>query len=251
MHENTVNIDENAMMRKCFGVELESGPQRCYQHRAALALPPIEVGCMTSHDSTTEESDLPVRYAEIARFPGYRFCSDGSVWSKRKPGAISLPSVLRDDWRPMRSWPDRLGYLIITLRQNGVRARTGVHLLVLEAFKGARPAGMDGCHNNGNPSDARLSNLRWDTPKNNSADSIAHGTTARGSKNGWSKLTESQVLEIRGLAAARIRYEVIAARYGISKHNVGCIKSRRSWGWLEGTADPDVPVTLADGGRQK
>ena len=40
-----------------------------------------------------------------------------------------------------------------------------VHRLVLETFVGAAPAGMEGCHNDGNRFNKRLENLRWDTPK--------------------------------------------------------------------------------------
>jgi hypothetical protein len=51
-----------------------------------------------------------------------------------------------------------------------------VHHLVIEAFLGPRPDGMDACHNNGQSHDNRLENLRWDTPINNAADRRAHGT---------------------------------------------------------------------------
>jgi hypothetical protein len=50
-----------------------------------------------------------------------------------------------------------------------------VHCLVLEAFIGPRPAGMYGCHNDGDPSNNRLENLRWDTPSSNLYDRVRHG----------------------------------------------------------------------------
>jgi hypothetical protein len=58
-----------------------------------------------------------------------------------------------------------------------------VHVLVLEAFVGPRPPGMQCCHNNGIPDDNRLINLRWDTPKNNVHDRRFHGTYQYGEKN--------------------------------------------------------------------
>lgn len=57
-----------------------------------------------------------------------------------------------------------------------------VHQLVLEAFVGPRPEGMEGCHNNGDCTDNRLENLRWDTSSNNKLDMLIHGTHPNGSK---------------------------------------------------------------------
>jgi hypothetical protein len=55
-----------------------------------------------------------------------------------------------------------------------------VHHLVLEAFVGPRPDGMEACHENGNSLDNRLSNLRWDTHAANMADQRRHGTDGGG-----------------------------------------------------------------------
>jgi hypothetical protein len=48
--------------------------------------------------------------------------------------------------------------------------------LVLTAFVGSRPSGLEGCHRNGDPTDNRLENLRWDTRTANIFDAVAHGT---------------------------------------------------------------------------
>lgn len=48
--------------------------------------------------------------------------------------------------------------------------RVFVHRLVLDAFVGPCPDGMEGCHNNGNPADNRVENLRWDTRSANVID---------------------------------------------------------------------------------
>ena len=63
----------------------------------------------------------------------------------------------------------------VDLKGRGIRAPRFVHHLVLEAFVGSRPDGMEGCHNNGNPLDNRLCNLRWDTHVANEADKMLHG----------------------------------------------------------------------------
>lgn len=56
----------------------------------------------------------------------------------------------------------------------GQRVRRKVHHLVLEAFSGPRPAGLMGCHTNGDAFDNRRANLRWDTQANNIADMHRH-----------------------------------------------------------------------------
>lgn len=61
---------------------------------------------------------------------------------------------------------------------NGVRGgvvHRMVHILVLETFVGPRPEGMYACRNNGDALDNRLSNLRWDTPRENALDTVRHG----------------------------------------------------------------------------
>jgi hypothetical protein len=50
-----------------------------------------------------------------------------------------------------------------------------IHTLVLEAFAGPRPEGMEGCHNDGNPTNNHIDNLRWDTRSANNQDTLRHG----------------------------------------------------------------------------
>jgi hypothetical protein len=73
--------------------------------------------------------------------------------------------------RDLKATLDSRGYPIVSI---GGRTRK-IHQLVLEAFVGPCPPGMEGCHNNGCPTDNRLENLRWDTPSSNSQDRIKHG----------------------------------------------------------------------------
>lgn len=68
------------------------------------------------------------------------------------------------------------GYLYIYLNDwNGKRGQYRVHTLVLEAFVGPCPKGMEACHNNGDKKDNRVKNLRWDTASNNMRDLVKHG----------------------------------------------------------------------------
>ena len=67
-------------------------------------------------------------------------------------------------------------YPTVALCKNGVQRQHTVHRLVLEAFVGPCPPGMEACHNDGNHADSSLANLRWDTHLENHRDSVEHGT---------------------------------------------------------------------------
>lgn len=140
---------------------------------------------------------MSVEYKEIPGFEGYRVGDDGSVWSlwKRGKGEAGSNWVIGNDWNLMKLGKDLDGYPQVKFA--GERKTKKVHNLVLQIFVGKRPVGMQACHNNGNPSDNSIRNLRWDTPKNNQADRFIHMTDNLGSKNGRSKLTEDQVRQIK------------------------------------------------------
>lgn len=66
------------------------------------------------------------------------------------------------------------GYLQVTL--SSPRRSVQVHRLVLEAFVGPAPDNADGCHNNSERQDNRVSNLRWDSRSGNLRDAVVLGT---------------------------------------------------------------------------
>ena len=68
------------------------------------------------------------------------------------------------------------GYPTTSLSRSGKSRRSLTHRLVLTAFVGPCPPDMEGCHNDGNPANPNLTNLRWDTKINNAADRKRHGT---------------------------------------------------------------------------
>lgn len=68
------------------------------------------------------------------------------------------------------------GHRTVSLCTNAKRRIFHVHHLVLMAFVGPRPTGMEGCHWNDDPTDNRVENLRWDTRSGNQLDSVRNGT---------------------------------------------------------------------------
>lgn len=68
------------------------------------------------------------------------------------------------------------GHLSVEFHMHGKRQHVLVHRLVLMAFVGSPPAGMEACHRNGDPQDNRVVNLYWGTRSDNVLDAVTHGT---------------------------------------------------------------------------
>ncbi len=102
---------------------------------------------------------------------------------------------------------DRGGYLNVHLAKDGHKVTPGVHVVVLEAFVGPRPDGMVGCHNDGDPSNNRIDNLRWDTREANARDTVTHGKHPMAGKthckHGHEFTPENTILNRNGHRACR------------------------------------------------
>ena len=121
------------------------------------------------------------------------------------------------------------GYLQIRLSRNKSSICRKVHALVMMAFVGKRPDGMEVAHKNGIRSDNRLENLRYDTKLGNCSDKKIHGTQPRGTQIRRSKLTEEQVNAIR---FDKRSCRKIGLEYGVHHKSVAAIKNGTSWTWL-------------------
>lgn len=155
------------------------------------------------------------QWLDIIGFEGiYQVSNFGNVRST-KTNQIKKQTITKGDNRPY-----------VGLWKNNKVKICRPHKLVMEAFVSIRPKGMECCHNDGNPQNNHLSNLRWDTPKNNHADKIKHGTTNRGEKCGTAKLTLEQVRAIR--KDNRLQ-RIIAADYGVKDNTISRIKSGKRW----------------------
>lgn len=165
-------------------------------------------------------------------YPNYRVGTDGSVWSKCVKGNNKGGT---GKWRKLRATLIKSGKLQGRFVINLYRGRKTflVHRLVLLAFIGPCPEGMECCHSDGNPANNRLENLRWDTRKNNQADRIKHGTDCKGKKHWNVKLTEDNVREIRSRMKKGENRYTIADSFGISEATVRDIHTRKSWTHLD------------------
>lgn len=189
------------------------------------------MGDKTGIECTETPTSTHVAYRDIAGFSGYRVGCDGSVWSRWTYNGHQARR-LGTEWRPMKPQPDGDGYLALSLYRDGRPHRRKVHLLALEAFVGARPDGMEGCHNDGVLTNCSSSNLRWDTPSANQRDRVAHGTDSRGTRNGNARLSEESVRAIRAALAAGATKKSLAVAHGVAASTIRAIANGRIWGWV-------------------
>lgn len=172
---------------------------------------------------------MSVEYRNVVGFPGYRVGKDASVWTCWKTSIRG--SELSDRWKQLKPIiHERRGYLCVNLKyaKNKYKSRR-IHRLMLEAFVGPCPEGMECRHLNGIETDNRLENLAWGTPSENRQDVRAHGNYYEGDDHPMAKLNAETVLEIRRRYAAGELQRVLAAEFGIGGPNVSCIVNRRSW----------------------
>lgn len=103
------------------------------------------------------------RWRPVESYEGYYEVSDqGRIRNVRGGKLLKL--------LPMKN-----GYLKVNLSKQGKVKTEYVHQLVAKTFLGPRPSpNHDACHGLGGPTDNRLSNLRWDTKRENRLDIARH-----------------------------------------------------------------------------
>jgi hypothetical protein len=181
----------------------------------------------------------PVEYREVVGHPGYRVGSDGTYWTRwrhkrRKGWKDGFESQLSGEWKELRPHVDRKGYLSGRFTTRGKTISIRLHRVVLVAFVGPQPIGMECRHLDGDKRNNRLGNLCWGTREENAQDSIRHGTFSRrsrnrGANNGSARLNEGDVREIRRLRVGGVRVKEIAARFRIHVVHAYAILRGEHW----------------------
>lgn len=119
---------------------------------------------------------MSVEYRPVTTHPGYLVGTDGSIYSVARSITDRRWRTRAIEGKKLKPIPTGKGYLGVNLPESGKYKRYLIHRLVLAAFVGPCPDGMEGCHSDGNPENNALENLRWDTPSANARDRIHHGT---------------------------------------------------------------------------
>ncbi len=196
-------------------------------------------------------SDAVEQWVSIVDFPGYEVSDQGRVRTLdrivprrgmcgplRINGRMLKPYVARfRSGKPMR--------LELQLNRGGKSYLRRVAVLVLEAFKSARPAlDLDGCHNDGNCFNNVISNLRWDTRASNVADTMSHGTFRRGSRVRTAKLDEDIVARLRNGSLTWVEIKTIMVERDVSAGRIRDVAAGRDWPHV---VTPPSPARLRAG----
>jgi hypothetical protein len=162
------------------------------------------------------------KWKAVEGMPGYEVSSHGRMRSykfcRRSPNDV-LPRILSCYSLPT-------GYQMIDLKDKGSRTKAYVHALVLEAFVGCRPDGMQVAHLDGDPSNNMLSNLVYATPVENASHKVGHGTFVEGQRHYRSKLTNAQAAE---LFMSPLSISEAAERFGVSYHVAYHVRRRNTY----------------------
>ena len=148
-------------------------------------------------------------------FDGYEVSDRGRLRSLRRSNARLVNPTHHEN-----------GMLRVQLSRDGVRVHQVLARLICEAFNGAPPPGMNCCHEDGDYTNNRPGNLRWDTQAGNMADKRRHGTHQAGSKHPNASIDEDMARRVKASVG---RAKEVAALLGVSVHVVNDIRSGKAW----------------------
>jgi len=176
-----------------------------------------------SEDKGNQEHWLPV----VGYEESYEVSSEGRVRSVDRVvlrGAVRV----RLKGRVLRG-SKIMGYPAVSLSAGGKGVGYLIHRLVLTAFVGPCPEGMECLHQGGSRLNPCLKNLRWGTRAENERDKKDYGKDNRGERNGQAVLSESDVVEIRRAAASGLSHSKIAESYPVCRETISHAVRGATW----------------------
>lgn len=163
----------------------------------------------------------------IAGFEFYYVGRNGLIYSRfSRHGKRLLP---RSEIRQIAGYFMPKGYHGILLCNGPIRRRALVHRVVLEAFVGPCPDGMECRHLDGNPRNNRLENLKWGTPVENASDKKKRDTGIYGERHRLSKLDENSVRAARILVASGWKHIDVALLFHVSRSAITLVVAKKAW----------------------
>lgn len=149
---------------------------------------------------------------------GQWYCSDECTF---RANSVAKESGCWE-WAGVRDTKD--GYGVINIK--GRSGRTRAHRFSYEMHKGEIPEGLVVRHKCDNPCCVNPDHLELGTHADNTADSVSKGRHVHGEKMHTAKLTEQDVLDIRG---SSLSSKELALKYGVDSTNIWCIRAGKTW----------------------
>lgn len=172
------------------------------------------------------------QWKSVSSFLGYEISSCGRLRStifrigcRPKPG-------LMDGHIKMKNGKAAARVFSLSAIRSSRRKEFRAHRLVLEAFVGPCPQGMEACHNDGNGLNNHVSNLRWDTHKANMEDAVVHGTKKQkyfGTKHPASRLSDEIVRTLRSKPRSSFNIAAEARRLGVGESTLRNALTKNTW----------------------
>jgi hypothetical protein len=175
-----------------------------------------------------------IEWRQVPGFPRYEIGSDGSLrtWIRRERKWRDPCDDKRPAPQMISGTTTPLGYRAYILRKEvrGKPYRRTAHRLVALAFLPNPDNLPDVAHNDGDPGNNHVTNLRWSTHRDNQMDMRRHGTMQDGEKCVTAKLTAQQVADIRRLHDGKYGTgRRLAREYGVSPACISRIKHGGGW----------------------
>jgi hypothetical protein len=172
------------------------------------------------------------RWLPIDGWPGY----DVSAWGRVRSwwgggGGKQGQRAIIDQPKLIGNHKVASGHRSVLLyrNQSTEKWRAKHHTLVLQTFVGSRPKGKIACHNNGDPCDNRIENLRWDSYKSNQIDRLKHGKSTK------QVLTDALVSVVWKMIVEGRGSTEIARDLAISVSTVSAVRSGLTWTHITST----------------
>lgn len=173
-----------------------------------------------------------MEWRAIPGFPGYEVSNEGEV--------RSYYHHIRRDWyidnipmRILRPATRKDGYLSVHLIGDDKKHYSRrIGSLVLLAFVGPRPEKLQVCHKDGNKTNNKLDNLRYDTPQSNQKDWKKHSRGYR--KSSQRIFDEETIAEMRFARASGTPIKELAIRYNVCQETIGRICTGKIYKWASG-----------------
>lgn len=121
------------------------------------------------------------------------------------------------------------GYLTFSAYRGGKKFTQFIHRVVAELFITNPNSLKCVCHKDDDKSNNRVENLFWGSNLDNSSDMVTKGRSAKGSKQGSSKLKESDIPTIRSRVAGGESSRSIASDFNVKHTTILDIKNRKTW----------------------